>query len=119
MLIEWRSSVIGANLRGIVEPAHAAPDLVTSPGWRSQTSKNLDSPRPSTYCPQIYGIGVCQLDSVEVTLSFRETPHPGNPREHEIVSRLWGGDFRLAMSPNPKWAFGPFQGTTLPNSGQI
>jgi hypothetical protein len=37
--------------------------------------------------PKSTGIGVCQLDSVEVTLSFRESfPIPESARKHEIVS---------------------------------
>src|SRR5260370_35343050 len=52
---------------------------------------------PLPQCPP--AIGVCQLASVEVTLSFREKlPIPEPPGKHEIVSRLWDGHLLSAMS---------------------
>jgi hypothetical protein len=44
------------------------------------------------------GDSVCQLASVEVTLSFREKfPIPKTAGKHEIVSRLWDGHLLSAM----------------------
>jgi hypothetical protein len=43
-------------------------------------------------------ISLCQLASLEVTLSFREKfPIPKTAGKHEIVSRLWDGHLLSAM----------------------
>src|SRR6266851_3418657 len=56
---------------------------------------------PLPQCPP--AIGVCQLASVEVTLSFREKlPIPEAAGKHEIVSRLWDGHLLSAMSQMAK-----------------
>src|SRR6266851_194003 len=76
----------------------AAPSDITWPA-RSDVCTFGFAPtiHPLPQCPP--AIGVCQLASVEVTLSFREKlPIRKPPGKHEIVSRLWDSHLLSAMS---------------------
>src|ERR1700687_4045249 len=65
-------------------------------------------------------IGVCQLASVEVTLSFREKlPIPESAGKHQIVSRLWGGHLLFVKPRMTQRAFAAPNGIKIPNSRKI
>src|SRR3954469_620681 len=66
------------------------------------------------------GDGVCQLVSIEVTLSCREKlPIPGSLRKHEIVSRLWDGRCLFAMPQMPHWAWRKVYGNKTPGHSRV
>jgi hypothetical protein len=103
-----------AILRHRVEPAgcsgacacHAAPGDIT---WLARSDVSNFGFAPTIHPLPQYppAIGVCQLASVAVTLSFREKiPIPETAAKHEIVSRLWGGHLPFAMPQMAEGASG-------------